>query len=852
MGTPLDNGPAMLKDLRHGIRVLLQAKGWTAVVVLSLAVGIGANTAIFSAVNGLLMRKLAVEDPDSLVRLRTAGRNDMSTDSSDYGFTADSPLGPVRTTFSYPMYQHFREANQTMVDLAGSVPVARLTALIDGRAESVSAILVTGNYFSMLGVKARAGRTLEASDDIASAPPVVMLSERYWRSRFSADPQVIGRVITIANVPLTVVGITPAEFTGTQRPLAEPRDVTLPLALDPRVRGEDRLHSPTDWWVQIMGRLKPRVSVEQVQGNLEGVFREQAKAGMDAYLTGLPESGRNTAENRNRVEVPRLIAETGTQGIYDANTNDVRALEIIAAVTALVLLLVCANVANLLLSRAAFRQRELSVRLSMGATRSRLIRQLLTESLLLAGIGGAAGILLAYAGQDLLPAPIGSSSTLDLRALGTMAGVTAFVGVLFGIAPAFQATHIDIGTSLKESSRSVAGGNNILSKGLLVAQVSISLVLLVGAGLFLRTLDNLQRVDVGYDPNNLVFVRMFPSTTEYDADYRARFFEDGIERLKKVPGVRAATLSMPTLLSGSTNSTGLFVQGRAYPVGQALGNTISINRVVVAPSFFETMGIPLAAGRNFTEQDHAKAPKVAVINQAAVRQFFPKESPLGRRFGNSVETSGDIEIVGVLRDVHYNNLRQPPPPTLYVPYMQRGPDGLIFTVRTAGDPSAVMGGIRRAVSDINPAIPVVTVETQMSQIERRFAQEKVLAQAYTLFGGIAVFVAAIGLFGLMSYSVSRRTREIGIRIAMGAQRSEVLRLIVSESLALVAAGLVVGIALALAGGEYVASQLYGLAANDAGTIAAAIALMIVVSAAAGYLPARRAARVDPMIALRYE
>ena len=829
----------------------MQAKGWTAVVVLSLAVGIGANTAIFSAVNGMLLRKLSVHDPDSLVRLRTAGRNDMATDASDYGFASESPLGPVRTTFPYPMYMHFREANQTMVDLAGSVPVGLMTVMVDGRAQTVSGLLVTGNYFSMLGVSARAGRTIEPGDDSASAPPVVMLSERYWRSHFAGDPRVIGRVITIANVPLTVVGITPADFNGTQRPLAEPRDVTLPIALDPKVRGEDRLRSATNWWVQIMGRLKPGVTVEQVQGNLAGVFREQAKAGMDAYLSGLTESGRSSAENRSRVDVPELIAESGRQGTYDANTSDVRALEIIAIVTALVLLLVCANVANLLLSRAGFRQRELSVRLSMGATRARLIRQLLTESLILAGMGGALGILVAYSGHELLPAPIGSSGTFDVRALAAMTAVTALVGVVFGIAPALQATRIDIGTSLKESSRSVTGSNNILSRSLLVAQVSISLVLLVGAGLFLRTLDNLKRVDIGYDPNNLVFVRTLPNTTEFDPTYRTGFFQQGMERLRALPGVRAATVSMPTMLSGSTNTTGMFVQGRVPPTGRDR-NQITINRVVIAPNFFDTMGISLVAGRSVTEHDHAKAPKVAVINQAAARKFFPNENPIGRRFGTSAETSGDIEIVGVLRDVHYNSLRQAPPPTMYVPYEQRGPDGLIFTVRTAGDPAAMMPAIRRAVSDINPAIPVVTVETQMSQIEKRFAQEKVLAQAYGLFGGIAVFVAAIGLFGLMLYNVSRRTREIGIRIAMGAQRREVLGLVVRESLVLVIAGIVIGIGISIASGEYVASQLFGLAPTDVTTLLSAMAVMVAVSAAAGYLPARRATRVDPIIALRYE
>jgi predicted permease len=854
MGTRLDILPPMLKDIRYGLRVLMQAKGWTTVVILSLAVGIGANAVIVTAANAILLRKLAVADPDSLVRLRHAGRNDMATDSSDYGFTAAHALGSVHTTFSYPMYQHLRTANKTLVDLAGSVPFARLTALIDGRAEAVSAMLVTGNFHSLMSVNPRLGRTIVPSDDTASAPPVAVLSERYWRSRFSGDVGVLGRVITIANVAVTVVGVTPAEFTGNQRPLAEPRDITLPIALDTQVRGEERLSQPTNWFVQVMGRLKPGVTVAQVQGNLEGVFRDQARAGMDAYLAGLSPAERKTVENVSRVEVPNFVAEDGSRGIYDANTNDTRALEIIAVVAVLVLLLVCANIANLLLSRATFRQRELNLRLSMGATRTRLIRQLLTESLLLAFAGGCAGILLAFWGYALLPAPIGTASAPDARVVAVMFAVTAGVGIVFGIAPALRATRLDAATSLNENSRSVAGSRAVLTRALLVAQVSIAVVLLVGAGLLLRTLENLRSVDIGYDPNNLVFVRISPSPAEDDIDDRLAFFAQGLDRLRAVPGVRAATVSVPTLLSGGVNTTGMFVQGRDYPSprGRTSGMPFSIHRVVVAPNFFETMRIRMVAGRGFSDRDHMKAPRVAIINQAGARKFFGTENPIGKRFGSSVETSSDIEIVGVVADAHYNSLRDAPPATLYTPYLQRGPEGLVFTVRTAAEPSAVMGAIREAVARVNPNIPIVTVETQMSQIERRFAQEKVLAQAYGLFASIALFVAAIGLFGVMSYGVARRTREIGIRMAIGAQRNEVLALIVSESLVLVAAGIVIGLGAAFGAGRLIASQLFGLEPTDATTFVSATALMIVVAAAAGYLPARRATRVDPMVALRYE
>ena len=844
----------MLKDIRYGLRVLMQAKGWTTVVILSLAVGIGANAVIVTAANAMLLRKLAVDDPDSLVRLRHVGRNDMATDSSDYGFTARQPLGSPNATFSYPMYQQFRAANKTLVDLAGSVPFARLTTLMDGRAETVSAMLVTGNFHSLLGVHPRLGRTITPADDAASAPPVAVLSERYWRSRFSGDAGVLGRVIMIANVAVTVVGVTPAEFTGNQLPLAEPRDITLPIALDTQVRGEERLSRPTDWFVQVMGRLKPGVTIAQVQGNLEGVFRDQARAGMDAYLAGLSEKERTTAANVSRAAIPHFFVEDGSRGIYDANTNDARALEVIGAVAALVLLLVCANVANLLLSRATFRQRELQVRLTMGATRARLIRQLLTESLILAFAGGAAGMLVAIWGQALLPAPIGTTGAPDPRVVVAMVAVTVLVGILFGIAPALRATRLDPATSLNENSRSVAGTRAVLTRALLVAQVSISVVLLVGAGLFLRTLGNLRSVDIGYDPNNLVFIRTASRPVGDDIDRGLRFVEQGLGRLRAVPGVRAATVSAPTLLSGGISTTGMFVQGRDYPSrrDRPSGMAFSIHRVVVAPNFFETMGIGMVAGRGFSERDHMKAPRVAIINQAAARKFFENENPIGKRFGSSEETSSETEIVGIVRDVHYNSLREAPPPTLYTPYLQRGAEGLVFTVRTAAEPSAVIGAIREAVAQVDPKIPIAVVETQMSQIERRFAQEKVLAQAYALFAGIALFIAAIGLFGVMSYGVARRTREIGIRMAIGAQRNEVLSLVASESMVLVAAGVAIGVAVALGTGRFVASHLFGVEPRDLASMIAAVGLMLAVSTIAGVIPARRATRVDPMVALRYE
>ncbi|RPI52756.1 MAG: ABC transporter permease [Acidobacteria bacterium] len=852
----LDNASVMLNDLRHGFRVLMQAKGWTGVVVLSLAVGIGANAAVFTAVNGLLLRKLPVEEPDSLVRLRWGGKNEMSNDSSDYGTSARGADGsPIRATFSYPMFRHFKSANQTMTDLAATRPSGGLRVTIDGRAETASALMATGNYHALLGVAARIGRTLEPDDDNPAAPAVAVLSDRYWRSRFSADQGVLGKTIRVNGVPVTIVGVTVSSFTGTQRVTAQPSDLTLPIRLDDQTSGDaPRLNDPTAWWVQVTGRLKPGMTPEQVRGNLEAILQRQARAGLEEYLASASEEIRNRSRNQGRTAVPHLLVDSASRGTYDNDARQMRALTILGGVVGLVLLLVCANVANLLLSRATARQREISVRLSMGATRVRLIRQLLTESLLLAGAGGVLGLVLARWGQPLLPAPVGTADPADWRIFMFTAGMTMLAGIVFGFAPALRATKMDVGIALKENSRSVAGSNAVLSRALLVMQVSISVVLLVGSGLFLHTLTNLRSVDVGFDPQNLVFIRVDAEGAGFSDERKFQFVQEGMIRLRSVAGVRAATVSKPTLLSGSVNGTAMFVQGRAYPGGRAAYNTErdDINRVVVAPNYFDTMGIPVVAGRGFSDGDDRRAPEVAIINEAAARKFFPNENPVGRRFGNSPEDSGDVEIVGVLRDVRYNSLREPPPATLYVPHLQTDPEDLVFTVRTTVDPSAVLSAVRGAMTAVDPNIPILAIETQSSHIERRYAQERVLAQATTLFGGIALFVAAIGLFGLMSYNVSRRTREIGIRMAMGAQREAVLGLVFRESMLLVACGIVVGLAVAVGAGRLVASQLFGLEPTDALTIIVAIMVMTLVSAAAGYLPARRATRVDPMVALRYE
>ena len=838
--------------------MLLNAKGWTVVVVLSLALGIGANTAIFSAISGMLLTKIPVRDPDSLVRFRHAGRNDMSTSSSDYGVTRKTPEGlNARTTFSYPMFRQFVADNKTMTDLFACAPASRLVVSIAGQAELASGFLSTGNYYQMLGVNARLGRVIVPDDDRPDAPPVAVISSKYWHTRFGSDPNVVGKTIRLNNVITTIVGVLEPDFTGVQNTTDELLDVSFPLSLFPQIDPSvgptaNRLQQPTYWWLQVMGRLKPGATPEQVKGNLEAVFQNTARAGLAQYIKGLSETDRGASGNQNRTEVPKLLVEPGNRGIYDVSPVAVRSAMILSVVVVLVLLLVCANVANLLLSRAASRQKEISVRLSLGATRGRLIRQLLTESLLLASLGGALGLMVGYWGRQLLPGAGTQPHVMDWKLLAFGALVTMLTGLLFGIAPALRGTGVNVNSALKETSRGVVGSRSRLAKVLLVAQVAISLVLLVGAGLFLKTLGNLRRVDVGFNPQNLVLFRVNPGLNRYDEKKMALLYRDMLERLAAVPGVRGAAMSQPALLSGSVNSTSFYQQGKTYPPGRPQNDSLNINRLVISTNFFDVMGIPIVLGRALTERDDASAPKVAVINEAAARKFFPNENPIGRRFGSSPETSGTLEIVGVLRDAKYDSVRDPAPATMYVPYAQTRLTNAVFELRTAAAPSTVMGPVRDTIRQIDPNLPVSDVSTQIETVEKRFAQEKLFAQACTLFGALALVVAAVGLFGLMSYNVSRRTNEIGIRMALGAQRQDVLRLVMGESMLLVAGGIIAGLVVALASSRLVKAQLFELQPNDPIAIVTALGVMIAVAAFAGYLPARRASKVDPMIALHYE
>lgn len=852
----------MFQDVRYATRVLLQGKGWSALVVLSLALGIGANTALFSATSALLLRTLPVEDPGTLVRLRHLGRNQMANNIQEYGNVRRSPDDAAGSTFSYAVFEQLRAANATLASLVAGAPLGSVNIIVNGEAEIGSAYLASGAYHQTLGIAALRGRTLLPGDDDPAAPPVAVISEGYWQRRFGGAADVLGTVVSVNDTPVTIVGITPLAFTGVQRVVGDGPDLTLPLALDrrmtlpqPMYQGgpeASRFDQPTYWWLQVFGRLKPGATPAQVEGNLGGPFQAAARAGMTTFLGSLPADQRGTTYNRDRTQVSSLSVSSMARGLYDSDAATLRGVAIISGVVGLILLLVCANVANLLLSRAAARQKEIAIRLSIGATRARLIRQLLTESVLLSAAGATLGLLVGYWGRRLLPGAAGQGP-LDWRVLLFTAAIAVVTGVVFGLAPALRVTQDAAGEALKDASRSIAGTRALLPKVLLVLQVAISLTLLVGAGLFLQTVANLRQVDVGFDADNLVVFRVNPRLNRYEGPRALALYDQLLTRLSGTPGLRSVTISNPSLLAGGVNSTTFLVQGRQYsPAVLEARDEVSIHRMTVAPSFFATMGIPVRRGRTLEDRDRDPARRVAVLNEAAVRKFFPREDPIGQRFGNSPETSGQIEIVGVVADTKYSEVREEPPPTIFVPYEQYPPGAMTVVARTMGAPTSVIPAIREAVRQVDASLPIMDLSTQVEQIERRFAQEKVFAQAYTLFGGLALLVAAIGIFGLMSYTVTRRTTEIGVRMALGAERRMVLQMILRESLVVAVIGVALGAAVAALGGRVLASSLYGLESTDVPTALGAVVVMLTVSTLAGYVPARRAARLTPMQALRHD
>jgi predicted permease len=841
----------MLKDLRFAARVLFQSKGWTAIVLLSLALGIGANTALFSAVSGLLLQKLAVGDPDGLVRLTWYGDNDMMRSSSEYGFVRRHLGQNSQSTFSYPAYEELRKANTTLTDLLALAPIGSFNVIVNDESDVASALGVSGNYFNLLQLRPATGRLLTEDDGRTGAPPVAVISYALWQKRFALDPNISGRVVTMNNQPVTIVGVTQQGFPGIQRLGVTGPEVTVPLWLDTVLTPNQvanpsqlRIKDPTHWFVQVVGRLKPGVSEAQVLGNLNPVFKATASAGMDSYMSALTDEQRKLETNqREGKKVPELLVASAAHGIYDMDETTTRSASVLSAVVIVILLIVSANVANLLLSRATTRRKEISVRLSMGATRGRLIRQLLTESLLLSLIGGGLGVLVGYWSRQLLP--FGQTTPIDWRVFAFAAGLSVGTGLLFGLAPALRATRTDLAGAMKETSRSVSSTRSIVSKGLIVVQVALSLVLVVGAGLFLRTLHNLRTVDVGFDTANLMIFSVNPSLNRHPPERSLQILQRMQEELRGISGVKSVALTRVALMSGSRSSSTRWVPGQA--------KSSNLHVMTVSPEFFDTLSVPIVLGRGFTTHDSATSPKVAVINESAAKLLFPNESAIGKRVGTSREQSTEFEIVGVIRDTKYTDIRAAAPATWYDSALQNLPRGpMQFVVRTAGDPVPLTTAIREAIRRVDTTLPIVSMSTQSERLEGRFAQERLFANAYTLFGGLALVLACIGLFGVMSYNVARRTNEIGIRMALGARAADVVRMVLGECWLMIGLGVAVGLGTALAAGRFVSQVLFGLTPTDVMTIAGATLVIALVSTMAGFLPARRAARVDPLVALHHE
>ncbi len=846
------------QDLRYGFRMLRKTPAFTAVAVLSLALGIGANTAIFSVVDTVLLQTLPVQEPDRLVLFEwEAGSPFRVTGTDGYG-AGDRAAGRTgSSSFHFRFFDALRKQDSALSDLMAFADLWDANIAVDGSAEVADGQYVTGNYYSLLGVRAAIGRTLNDADDAPGAPPVAVISHAFWQTRFGGDPQVIGRQISINKMMCTVVGVTPREFTGTIQVNTRPV-VTVPMALEPLLAGEssemEHPGEPGVWFAHFIGRLKPGATIAQARQSLEPTFQTLALQMMPA-----PKKASESAEIDPR-DYPILIAQSGSRGMTETRRVYSSTIYLVFGVVGLVLLIACANVANMLLARSAARSSEITLRLAMGAGRIRLIRQLLTESLLLSALGAVAGIVFAIWGMDALSAmgnleagllPRGLEYHISPRVLGFTVAVSILTGIVFGLAPALRATRLDLMSALREGKRGGAGvAKSRLSKALVVAQVAMSLLLLLGAGLFIRTVHNLQSVELGFNQANLLIFSLKPGALGYEGDRLEQLYRRITERLESLPGVRSVTFSRTPLISHMITNTELILPGETV---QSATEHLT-NRQVVRENYFEAMEIPVVSGRAFTPQDAENSNKVAVVSEALVRKYFPNEDPIGKRVGFDEDTAGQIEIVGVVRDTKYSSQRDEIEPMIYRPWLQdqKRIGSISFAVRTTGDPGALGDAVRQVVREADSALPVTRLMSQEARSAETVTEERLFASLLAFFGGLALLLAAIGLYGVMSYSVAQRTNEIGIRMALGAETGGVLRMIISQGLAYSIVGLVVGTAAAFALKKVVETQLFGVEPTDPLTFVIAGVTLIAVAALACWIPARRATRVDPVVALRAE
>jgi predicted permease len=826
----------MIQDLRFGVRMLIKHKGFTAVAVLALALGIGANTAIFSVVNALLLRSLPVKDPDELILLSSGGLK-----------------GP-QYSLSYPLYEQLRDGGRSFSGLFAATSIWKTPVIAGGtEAEFIRVQGVTGNFFSVLGLSAVRGRTLVAEDDQAGNPrPVVVISYSFWQRRFGADPAAIGKTVTSSNYPfngrpLTIVGVTPPGFFGFQP--GEHPDLWWPVQM-----ATARLLKANEPAMHLMGRLPAGVNHRQAQAEFDLIFQR--------YLAEDNKSRAYMTEPERRAFLDqKLELQPGAAGYTDLSLRYRRLLFLLLMAVGLVLLIACANVASLLLARAAARKRELTVRSALGARRLRLVRQLLTESIMLAALGGLLGLLLAQAGTRVLQVlmrleadPVSFNVAPDASVLLFTLGVSLLTGLLFGLAPALRASRIDLALARTGAGGSVAGdaSRQRLSQALVVVQVALSLVLLIGAGLFVRTLLKLKATDAGFNRENVVVFNL-DFTQRLDSPRVAALNKELLARLETLPGVTAASMSDTFLLDQSPRGMRIIVEGSAVRPD----NAPFCDFFMISRRFFETTGTSLVNGRLFGPQDersagssNAEVPRAAVINQAMARRYFGDANPLGRRFYSIFQPEQKYEIVGVVKDMRYKSLREASSATFYV--LQNPGYSVTFALLMTSEPGAMDANIRAVVRDVEPTVRVRDLRSMNEVVNTSLHQERVVAQLGGFFSLFALALACLGLYGVLSFAVVQRTREIGVRIALGAQRKDVLALVVGQGLRLAMLGLVLGLVTALAVTRFVASLLYGVTATDPVTFAGVSLLLLVVAGLASWLPARRATKLDPMTVLRHE
>jgi putative ABC transport system permease protein len=803
---------ALLQDIRYSIRSLLKKRGFTAVAVLTLALGIGANSAIFTVVNAVLLRPLPYKDADRLVMIHQSRPHSKSDDGnvSDANFLDFKNRGDLFDSMATALYWNF--------NLTGG-----------DQAERIEGAKVSASFFTVFAAEPVLGRGFSEGEDRAGSDDVVVISHKFWQRRFDSDPDVLGKSVIIDTRPTTIIGVMPDGF---HYPNLE-TDMWKPAGFD-----LNNLTRSMNIY-NVIARLKPGVTIAQARSQMEAIAAQLA------------------------AEHPEDNAGVGANvvSLHEQIVGDIRpAFLVLLGAVGLVLLIACANVANLLLARAAARAREVAIRTALGASRLRLIRQLLTESLLLAMAGGALGLLLALWGVDFLVAlspediPRVSEISTDGRVLVFLLLVSLLTGVVFGLVPALQTSKVDLNLSLKEGGRGLAAGAGRLRKALVVAEVAIALVLLISAGLLVKNFARLRSLDTGYNAKNLLTMPVWLSLPRYEeADQQAAFAEQAAARIKSLPGVESVGAALFLPLGGAKGTVDMTVEDRP-PVARGEEPQASLN--IVTHNYFAAMGIPLLKGRDFTEHDTKKAAPVALINEAMARQLWPGEDPIGKRAVPGEPESKDdyLTIIGVVKDVRQTNLHEEPRPEMYLSYLQSPIAFPLMTivVRTTGEPAALIGPVRGEILAVDKDLPVYDIKTMQERLSDSLAAERFQLLLLTMFAGVALLLAAVGIYGVISYSVSERTHEIGIRMALGARQSAVLRMILGQGLVLALAGVAIGIGLALAATRLLEGLLYGVSATDPLTFTGVSALLVAVATIASLIPARKATKVDPMIALRYE